>query len=435
MKTLLSCGALLLSLLGLPGSAPAADFTSNEVVKLGLNYPKSGPYAAQGAEQWRATQLALEEVNAAGGILGRRVELVVRDSQSSVPASRLNILEMILKDHVQMVFGGAASSVAVEAGRICEDKGVPFFGTLTYSTTTTCEDGHRHTFRECYDSWAAAKVLADYMREHYAGKKFVYITANYNWGTTTEAAFRKFTGTEDRLAHPSISTPFPAATEDDFHRAATAAAAAHPDVLVLVEFGRDMVTAIREADEQGLKARAAIVVPNLTLSMAQAGGPKVMAGVIGALPWDWSVPYKYNYPAGKAFVEKYADRYHAYPCTAGASAYVIVHEYKAAVERAQSFAAADVIKALEGHHYTALKDEQTWRAFDHQSVQTVYAVRCKPEAEVLQDKFKQDYFEILGSLRGEDAFRTHEEWLAFRQAAGKPPALETLPGESTATGG
>ena len=411
-------------------TATAADEpTANETVKLGLNYPKSGPYEAQGADQLRAAQLAVEEVNAAGGILGRRVELVVRDSQSSVPVSRVNVLEMILKDQVKMVFGGAASSVAVEAGRICEDKGVPFFGTLTYATTTTCEEGHRHTFRECYDSWAAAKVLAGYMKEHYAGKKFVYVTAKYNWGTTTEAAFRKFTDTEDRSVHKTILTPFPAATEEDFKNAITAAAAEKPDVLVLVEFGRDMVMSITEAAKQGLKAKTPIIVPNLTLTMAITGGPKVMEGVIGALPWDWSVPYKYNYPAGKTFVENYAKKYNRYPCTAGASAYVIVHEFKAAVERAKSFEAPAVIKALEGHRYTALKDEQYWRAFDHQSVQTVYAVRCKPEAEVLKDKFKQDYFEILASLGGEDAFRTHDEWLSFRQAAAKPADLEKLPGE------
>ena len=145
-------------------------------------------------------------------LVGEPVELVLRDSQSSVPVTRVNVLELIVKEQVKMVFGGAASSVAVEAGRICESKGVPFFGTLTYATNTTCEDGHRHTFRECYDSWAAAKALAGYMSQHFAGKKFVYITASYNWGTSTEAAFRKFTQTEDRAVHKSISTPFPSAT-------------------------------------------------------------------------------------------------------------------------------------------------------------------------------------------------------------------------------
>jgi branched-chain amino acid transport system substrate-binding protein len=88
-----------------------------------------------------------------------------------------------------------------------------------------------------------------------------------------------------------------------------------------------------------------------------------------------------------------------------------------------------VIKALENHEYTLLKDKQIWRDFDHQSVQTVYAVKCNPQAVVLKDKFKLDYFEILSSISGEDAVRSREEWNAVRTAAGKPTQLEKLPGE------
>lgn len=417
-----------LSIIAALALAAVALHAADEVVRLGLNYPKTGPYAWQGADQLRCAELAIDEVNAGGGILGHKVELVTRDSQSSVPVSHINVLELIMKDNVRMVFGGAASSVAVEAGKVCEARNIPFFGTLTYATTTTCEDGHRHTFRECYDSWAAAKVLAGYMREHFAGKKFLYITANYNWGATTEAAFRELTGTTDTTVHKRILTPFPAATEEDFRTVIAGAMRTDFDVLVVVEFGHDMVLTLRQAKLQGLKSKKPIIVPNLTLTMAEAAGPDVMEGVVGALPWDWSVPYKYNYPRGKAFVEAYAKKYNRYPCTAGASAYSIVYEYKDAVERAKTFDTAAVIKALEGHHYTLLKDEQEWRDFDHQSLQTVYAVRCKPAAEVAKDKYQLDYFDIIGSLPGAEAFRTHDDWAAKRKAASLPAALEALPG-------
>jgi hypothetical protein len=106
-----------------------------------------------------------------------------------------------------------------------------------------------------------------------------------------------------------------------------------------------------------------------------------------------------------------------------------MYEYKAAVERAGTFDSAAVIKALEGHEYQLLKDRQVWRAFDHQSVQTVYAVKCKPEGFVLKDKYNQDYFEILSSLPGDKAVRTRAEWNATREAAGKLTHLEKLPGE------
>ncbi|MFH1672818.1 MAG: substrate-binding protein [Pseudomonadota bacterium] len=407
----------------------AVASASADVVKIGLNYPKTGPYSVQGLDQWRATALAVEEINAAGGILGKKVEIVWRDSKSKADLTTRNVTELIDKEGVKMVLGGSASSVAVAAGKVCQEKGIIFFGTLTYSTATTGTEGHRHTFRECYNAWPGAKVIATYLKEKFPGKRYLYITADYTWGHTTEASVRKFTDTEDKTVHKGILTPFPTATEADFKKAIAFAKMVNPDVLVLVLFGKDMEMGIRQATAMGLKAKMQIVVPNLTLGMAEGGGPKVMEGVIGALPWCWKIPYQYDYSRGKEFVEKFAARYGRYPSTSGASAYTILHEYKSAVQRAGTFDSSRVIKALEGHEYQLLKDKQVWREFDHQSVQTVYAVKCKPQVAVLKDKYKLDYFEIIGSLPGDQAMRTRQEWNAVRKAAGKPTHLERLPGE------
>jgi len=400
-----------------------------DVVKIGLNYPKTGPYSVQGLDQWRATELAVNEINAAGGVLGKKIEVVWRDSMSKADVTTNNVSELIDKEGVKMVFGGSASSVAVAASKVCQEKGVLFFGTLTYSTATTGEEGHRHCFRECYNAWMGAKAIASYLKENFSGKKYFYITADYTWGWTTEASVRRFSNTEDKSQHKGMLTPFPEASEGDFKKALSFAKMLKPDVLVLVLFGKDMSTAIRLGTAMGLKKDMQIVVPNLTLGMAEGGGPKVMEGVIGALPWTWKVPYKYDYPRGKEFVETFSAKYDRYPSTSGASAYTILYEYKAAVERAGTFDAPAVIKALEGHEYTLLKDKQVWRDFDHQSVQTVYEVKCNPQATVLKDKYKLDYFEILSSLPGTEAVQTREEWNALRTAAGKPTHLEKLPGE------
>ncbi|MFZ1984221.1 MAG: substrate-binding protein [Desulfatitalea sp.] len=406
-----------------------ATVAQADVVKIGLNYPKTGPYAVQGLDQWQAAEMAVDEINKAGGILGNQVEIVWRDSQSKVDVTTQNVTELIDQAGVKMVFGGSASNVAIAAGKVCQEKGVPFFGTLTYSTETTGEEGRRHAFRECYDAWMGAKVIASYLKANFGGKKYFYVTADYTWGWTTEAAVRKFSETEDTSVHKGVKTKFPNATEEEFKKALSLAKMVKPDVLVLVLFGSDMTSAVRQATAMGLKKDMQIIVPNLTLGMAEGGGPKVMEGVIGALPWSWQIPYKYSYPRGKKFVEEFAARYNRYPCTSGASAYTIVYEYKAAVERAGTLDTPAVIKALEGHEYTLLKDKQVWRAFDHQSVQTVYAVKCNPAPVVMKDKYQLDYFEIIGEMSGEQAVRTREEWNALRQAAGKPTSLEKLPGE------
>ena len=409
-------GTLLISILCVP-------LAGASVVKIGLNYPKTGPYSVQGLDQLRAAQLAAEEINAAGGIMGNQIELVTRDSMSKKDVTKKNVTELIDQEGVKMVFGGSASSVAIAAGKVAKEKDTLFFGTLTYSTATTGKEGHSHIFRECYNAWMGAKAIASYLKENYSGKKYLYITADYTWGWTTEASVRKFSGTEDKTKHKGVLTPFPGAKEKDFKKALSFAKMMKPDVLVMVLFGKDMSTAVRLATAMGLKKNMQIVVPNITLGMAEGGGPKVMEGVIGALPWTWQVTYKYNYPKGKEFVEKFAAKHSRYPSTSGASAYTILYEYKAAVERAGTFDTAAVIKALEGHEYTLLKDKQIWRDFDHQSVQTVYAVKCKPKTEVLKDKYKLDYFEILSSLSGEEAVRTRAEWNAVRKSAGKPTVL------------
>jgi len=401
----------------------AGTSLASDVVKVGLNYPKTGPYSAEGLDQWRATEMAVAEINAAGGIMGKQVEVAWRDSQSKAPVTTQNVAELIDQEGVKMVFGGSSSGVAIAAAKVCNQKNVPFFGTLTYSTSTTGSEGLKTTFRECYDAWMGANAIASYLKQNFPGKKYLYITADYTWGWTTEASVRKLTGTEDESVHKKTMTPFPGATDDDFKKALSFAKIVKPDVLVLVLFGNDMSTAIRHATAMGLKQNMQIVVPNLTLAMAEGGGPKVMEGVIGALPWSWQIPYKYDYPRGKKFVEDFTAKHNRYPSTSGASAYTILHEYKAAVERAKSFDTAAVIKALEGHEYSLLKDKQVWRDFDHQSVQTVYAVKCKPQAEVMKDKYQLDYFEIIGSTPGDQAVITREEWNAARQAAGKPTEL------------
>ncbi|MGB9443044.1 MAG: substrate-binding protein [Desulfobacterales bacterium] len=412
-KKIVKSALILLSILLFISTGASAA-----VVKIGLNYPKTGPYSVQGLAQLRAAEMAVDEINQAGGILGRNVELVVRDSQSKADLAKKNVEDLIDNEGVEMIFGGSSSAVAIAGGKAAKSRGKLYFGTLTYSNATTGVQGHKYIFRECYNAWMGAKVLSEYLKEHFSGKRYFYVTADYTWGWTTEASIRKFSRTLDKKRHKRVLTPFPGATRKNFQEALTKAAASRAEVLVLVLFGKDMADAVKLATEMGLKKKMSIVVPNLTLGMAASAGPKVMEGVVGALPWSWKVPFTYNYTKGIAFVEDFGIKYKSYPSTSAASAYTIMYQYKEAVERAGGFDTKAVIAMLEGHKYTLLKDEQVWRAFDHQSIQTVYAVRCKPEAQVLKDKYKQDYFEIIKAMAGEKAARSKDRWARTRKATG-----------------
>jgi ABC-type branched-subunit amino acid transport system substrate-binding protein len=416
-KTLCVVGMLMFGVIGL-GHA--------ESVRIGLNYPQTGPYSIQGKAQFDAARMAIEEINEQGGILGRTVELVTRDTQSKPDVSTKNVLELIDKENCEMIFGGSSSAVAIAGGKAAKSRGKLYFGTLTYSNSTTGTEGHKYMFRECYNAYMGAKALGNYLVEmKLQGIKYFYITADYTWGRTTEESIRTFSLTTDVKRHRRHYVPFPGATYKDLSTALTWAKAVKPAVLVLVLFGNDMSRALTMLQERDMKDQfKLVVVPNLTLGMAKEAGAEAMEGVLGALPWAWNIPYKYDYPQGKKFVEKFSAIYNSYPSTSAASAYTILYQYKEAVERAGTFDSKKLIAALEGHTFVSLKDEQQWRAFDHQALQTVYTVRGKPADEVRQDKFKQDYFEILYKMDGKEAARTQEQWLKIRKDAGLSPELE-----------
>jgi ABC-type branched-subunit amino acid transport system substrate-binding protein len=413
-RFLFSC-ILLLSLFG-------AECPAQQPVRLGFNYPLTGPYSVEGLDQIRAARLAVDQINAARGVLGRRVELIPRDSGSNVLLTTINMDELI-QAGCSMVFGGASSETAIKAGEICQRRGVLFFGTLTYSTATTLENAHRLNFRESSNSWMAAQALADWLNARFKGKKYFYITADYTWGWTTEKSLREVTNTTDISRHPRVLTSLGVS---DYRYALNKARLYRPHVLVLSLFGKDLANALRQAKTMGVNFDCQIVVPNLTLGMAERSGPSNVEGVVGVLPWTWKVPFLLNNERGKAFVNEFVRRYRRYPSTSGASAYAIPFIYKDAVERAGSFENAEVARALEGHSYSLLKGRQTWRALDHQNVQDVYLVRVNSREKILADPLRLDYFEILGAFPGKEAVRSPDEWRRLRRERGLPERLEPL---------
>lgn len=394
-----------------------------ESIKLGFNYPESGRYKDLGFQQRLAAFLAVEEINRSGGILGRDVELVIRNTAGSVERGAANTEELIRQEKVDMVFGGASSPVTIASGKVAKQLDRLYFGTTTSANATTGSEGHDHMFREYPNAWMTANALGHYLTENFGDANYFYVTADYTWGESSEASIRKFTNTTDTQKHPHALTPFPKALIRDFKTALEAAEASEADVLVLVLYGDDLVRALKVAYEMGLKDKVQIVIPNITLAIAQTVGASIMEGVISTTPWEWMIPYQLDFARGQEFAEAFTERYGLRPTSTAATAYGIVYQYKDAVERAGTTNTKALIKALEGHTYTLLKDRQQWRAFDHQNLQTVYVVRSKPRDQVLTDELRSDFFEVVGSLDGEKAAQTLTEWQAERAAANKPPHL------------
>ncbi|MBU0901876.1 MAG: ABC transporter substrate-binding protein [Gammaproteobacteria bacterium] len=403
---------------GLTACAQAA-----EPITLGLNYPRTGPYKEEGLAQMRGALLAIDELNAQGGVLGRTLRLSSKDTASR-PAKAVKNVDKLASEGAAMLFGGSSSAVAIASGKRAAEHGLLYFGTLTYSNDTTGKDGHRYMFRESNNAWMSARVLGQYLSKNLPDKRYFYITSDYTWGHTSESSLRQTTGSADSTQHPGLKVAFPGARLADYQDALSQAAASNAEVLALVLFGEDLVRAMRIAKDLGLTERMQIVAPNLTQSIVEQAGPGLMEGVIGSEPWTWRVPALEKSVHGEAFVKSFSERYTTYPSSSAASAYSIVYQWADAAKRAGSLDSEALIKALEGHQYQLLKDPQTWRAFDHQNVQTVYAVKVKTRAEVLKDSFKQDYFEIVDRLDASQAAPSLAEWQAERRAAGQPLTLQ-----------
>jgi len=405
---------------------------AQNAVKIGFNCPRTGPYKAIGTDMQHGAELAYAEINAGGGILGKQLQLVILDTGAKAEKAAANVEEMIEKEKVAMVLGSVTSSEALAVSDLCQKKGILYMATIAGTPLLTGADAHRYTFRTGYDSWMDTKALAIFLNEHFSDKKYFYISYDNPLGQVIEADLRRFTGTEDTAVHKRALTSFPVAKESDFRRAFTAAAQEKPDILVLIQVGQNISAGIIQASLMGIKSQMQIVVPFLELNTSEGIPPKILEGIIGTTDWAWEIPYRYGYQRGKAFVEAYTIKYQRYPSWGAATAYTALYQYKDAAERAGSLDAPAVIKALEGHSFTLLKNKQTWRAFDHQCVQSVYIVRGKPEADVQKDRYRLDFVEILNSIPGDHLVRTRDEWNSLRTEAGKPPALELLPGEEAA---
>lgn len=387
---------ILALVLGVAGVVHAADS-----IQIGLSVPLSGSYKDQGDDQLKAYKMAIEEVNAKGGVLGKKLTYTVKDSQTNADVAAKNAQDLIAEGAV-MITGGSASSEAVAIGKICQERGVIFMAGLTHSDDTTGKDAHRHTFRWYNNAHQSAKALAPILQERF-GKEatYGYIYANYTWGTTVLSSMKK------QLESAGAKTVFEIPTQlgaKSFVTELIKAKTSKPKVLVLIQFGNDMINSLKQAQSMGISKTSSIVVPLMEIHMAKGVGVEGMQGIITTFPWDHSLASKY--PGSKEFVEKFKKAHNKVPGNAAANAWVSVMQYADAVKRAGSTDHKAVIKALEGHRFTLLVGEEYWRDWDHQGIHPTFVAIGKSPA---QSKDEWDYFEILAERPGEEVARTREE--------------------------
>ena len=406
MKTGAVAGAAGLTLptyLRADGHAGFTNAPGDSEVVLGFNVPQSGPYADEGADELRAYELAVEHLNGGGdggmlqtfsskaldgtGILGREVKYVTGDTQTKSDAARASARSMIEKDGAIMITGGSSSGVAVAVQALCQEAGIMFMAGLTHSNDTTGKDRKANGFRHFFNSYMTGAALAPVLAAQYGSdRKAYHLTADYNWGYTTEEAIRASTEAMGWETVNSVKTPL---TQTDFSSYIAPVLNSGADVLVLNHYGGNMINSLTNAVQFGLRDQTVngkkfeIVVPLYSELMARGAGANI-AGILGSQNWDWKIENQLGakYSGTNAFVQSFGTKYGFPPSQAAHTTYVQTLLYADAVQRAGSFAPCAVVEALEDFEFDGMGNGTTlYRGSDHQCFKDVLVVRGKENPE------------------------------------------------------
>jgi branched-chain amino acid transport system substrate-binding protein len=179
---------LLAGALAFAASLPAG---AQEVVKLGLVAAMSGQSAKSGEAIVRGLALAIDEINAAGGLLGKKVELVVRDDESNPAKGAIAARELVQREKVAALFGGLDTPVSLAIVPFANQNKVPFMGVWAAGTPITRNGAaENYVFRVSAVDELVDKALVDYSIAKHQAKKPGMILINNPWGESNEKGLK-----------------------------------------------------------------------------------------------------------------------------------------------------------------------------------------------------------------------------------------------------
>ena len=370
-------------------------------IKIGFPVPISGPYGTEANDQVRCAQLAIDWFNQDSP---RKAELVVRDDKLDPGEAATRTLELIESDKVDFICGSLSASVQLSVNQVASKRGVIYNSISQSDSINEASDFTKYTFHEALNPHMTAGAVARYVFGQAKGKKVAYLIADYAYGHEMQRGFRRVAsemGMEEvaEVRHPLGTTDYSAF----FPRIQ----AARPDILLVVNFGRDQLNTLKQATDFGLKEQMQIVYPVLLDTQRIAGGFDPFEGVIGGANYYWTLEDEFESAKrlNDAYRAKYPDQ--GVPSAYGALGYAGVYGILKGVKEAGSTKTDEVIAAMESMKYDAYKGEQYFRKCDHQAVQSVLIIKAKPESEM---RNQWDIFEILDTQPADEKFlRTCEE--------------------------
>jgi branched-chain amino acid transport system substrate-binding protein len=347
-------------------------FAQSKPIKLGLTCDASGQYGNSGQDDLRGIRIAIDEFNAKGGVLGRKIEWVTADTETT-PATGTRVAERFVREDCAILIGALHSGVANAITQVANKYGTIYLNTNSSAPSEAGENCSRVKF--VWDgngtnfSKASVKNAVDRI-----GKNWLLLTNDYVWGHTTSAATKAQVETAGGKIVDNLLVP---QNTRDFTSYLLKIQQIKPDV-VATAIGGDDIKALRQQVTQ-LKLEGKPAWINNQQDWPDVwGAPESLFGVFGT---TWY--HKLQLPGVAEFVEKWKK-------TAGPGAipvpgnvsyngYMATRELLKAIERAGSTNNVKIIRELENLKVSAVDRMQHHDAYmdpaTHQIQQTIYLAR------------------------------------------------------------
>jgi branched-chain amino acid transport system substrate-binding protein len=315
----------------------------------------------------KGMELALEEINASGGLLGRRLELVSRDD-GGTPGDAVRVAEeLISREKANVLMGTFASHVGLAVANLANQRKILFLASEPLTDKIVWENGNRYTFRLRPSTYMQTAMLIPEAAK-LKKKRWAIVYPNYEYGQSATASFKKLLS----QAQPGVefvAEQAPALGKIDAGAVVQALAEAGPDAIFSSLFAADLQKFVREGNTRGLFRNA--VVFNLL-----AGEPEYLDPLKDETPEGWWVtgyPWsEINTPEHTKFRDAYEKRWKDYPRQGSVVGYTAVHAVANAIRKARSAETEKLVEALKGLEMQTPFGPIVWRGLDHQSTLGAY---------------------------------------------------------------
>ncbi len=312
-------------------------------------------------------QLAVDEVNAAGGLLGRRVEVIARDDAGKPDDAVRHATELVSNEKVDLLAGTFLSNVGLAVADFAARNKVLFVASEPLTDAIVWDKGNRYTFRLRPSTYMQSAMLVDEAAKLPA-KRWVSIAPNYEYGQSAVASFKALLKAR-RPDVEFVAEQWPALNKLEAGSTVQAVLAARPEAIFNVTFGGDLARLAREGNLRGLFPR----VPVVSLL---SGEPEYLDALKEETPRGWIVT---GYPWDQIATPEHAKFFNAYyrqhkdtPRLGSVVGYSAMAAIFAAIRKARSTDTEKLIAALRGLSFSTPFGPAVFRALDQQSTMGAY---------------------------------------------------------------